>query len=117
MTIIPSKLPHSPHQHFHHRKIGDAPPPGSYVLPGGCGVFLVGNAYRLARVAVGHPCADDSVWVEMTQKREKVPWLSNRHRRIAVAGLQKGHSIFTDEEADLMVGWIAETPAFKEPAE
>lgn len=117
MTIKSTQQPHSPHQHFYQRKIGDAPPPGSYVLPGGVGVFLVGNAYRLARVAVGHPCAFDSLWLEMIEKREKVPWLSRQHRRIAVAGLQKGHSIFTEEEADLMVGWIAETPHFKEPAE
>lgn len=110
-----SKQPYSPLQHFY--GIGDASPPGCYVLPGGCGVFLVGNAYRLARVAVGHPCADDGLWVEMNSEREKIPWLSQRHQRVALLGLQRGQTQFTDEEAALLIEWLLATPAFKEPAE
>lgn len=101
-------------QDFYHRGITEEPQnPGSYVLPGGCGVFLVGNAYRLARVHIGHPLAEDGLMREMRDGREKMPWLNKHHQRMAISGLQKGKHPFTDDEAAMLIDWIMETPHFK----
>jgi len=103
-------------QDFHHRGITQVPEtPGSYVLPGGCGVFLVGNAYRLARVHVGHPLAADGLMQEVYDNLEKMPWLSKQHQRAAIHGLQRGKHSFTDDEVGRLVEWILATPHFKEP--
>lgn len=103
-------------QDFFHRGITQVPEAsGSYVMPGGCGVFLVGNAYRLARVHYGHPLAEDGLMREARDKLEKMPWLNRQHQRAAIHGLEKGKHPFTEDEVAILIEWIMATPHFKEP--
>lgn len=91
--------------------------PSSYVLPGGCGVFLIRGTYRLVRVAVGHPTACDGLWSELYHKHERVPWRSVDDKKAAIAGLQRGQTLFLPDEVELLIEWILPTPAFKKDDE
>ncbi len=53
-------------------------------LPGGLRVQLVGNGWKLVRKGIGKTSEPTSVWAEIRDGLEPVPWVSAAARRKAI---------------------------------
>lgn len=58
-------------------------------LPGGLRVQLVGQGWKLVRTGFGQPDEPTSVWAEMRDELEPVPWVDASTRRRAIRAAER----------------------------